>query len=307
MIPQNATAGTPAADGAPKKVRRGISNETRSTSQLKFHEKDAAPNRLFMAHLHDVRVEWYTGSDGTHFAGQKAPRLVFEFCSNTKDNAQMRHYNHSILPVESTVETIPGGKQERRVEQVLAGIKHLLDVYYLKGRELTAQEEDALTLPFTDFDEDGNYEAVDIEDVTNGYGVLFTNAAAMMNGTFNLADGETPKPCYRDEKGAYLRCWIKLLRHVRNAKGEWVSINRGDLGFTGFPGTGWVELAPTPNHQPIILNVDAAKESITPKEVKAKEAIPGVVPGTMVVDSPMMTGVAADNNAYAAAASDMPF
>lgn len=291
-----------------KKARRGITNETQATSQLRFHEKDAAPNRLFMAHLHNVSVEWSTNTDGKQFTGEKVPRLVFEFCSNTSDVNQMRHLYHSLFPVESNVNTIPGGTEEWKFNQVMNFIKHVLDVFYLKGRQLTQTEEDALTLPFVDFDEDGNYVSVEVSDVLSGYAQLFNNVVAIMNGQFELADGETAKPYYRDANGKFLRCWIKLLRH-KKVKGEWRNVvQNGDLAFDPFVGTGLIELAPNPNSQPTIISVDDSKESITPKEVKKTPSIPGVADmagGVMAV--PPMMGVNANSGAFAAAQDDMPF
>ena len=119
-----------AAEAPVKKARRGVSNETKATSQLRFHEKDAAPNGLFMAHLHSVSVEWSTNADGKQFTGEKVPRLQFEFASNTADANEMRHVYQSLFPVESNVNTIPGGQDEWKVNQVLSWIKHILDVYY---------------------------------------------------------------------------------------------------------------------------------------------------------------------------------
>ena len=223
----------PAAEATVKRIRRGVSNETQATSKLRFHEKDAAPNRLFMAHLHSVSVAWSEGGEGKQFEGEKIPRLVFEFASNTKDATQRRYVDKTLFPVESSVETIPGGDKDWQVNAVLTWIKHILDIYYLNGRPLTEEEEDALSLPFVDFDDEGNYVSVDVKEVLSGYAQLFNNVAAIMNGTFNLADGETPKPCFRDANGNFIRCWIKLLRHIK-AKGEWKNVSNGDLSFTQF-------------------------------------------------------------------------
>lgn len=297
-----------AAEAPVKKVRRGVSNETKATAQLRFHEKDAAPNGLFMAHLHNVSVEWSTNADGKQFTGEKVPRLQIEFASNAADPNEMRHVYQSLFPVESNVNTIPGGSEEWKVNQVLNWIKHILDVYYLRGRKLTEAEEDALSLPFMDFDEDGNFVALDVKEILGGYAQLFNNVVAMMNGTFGLAEGETAKPCYRDDNGRFLRCWIKLLRH-KKVKGEWKNITpNGDLGFDTFIGTGCIELAPNPNSQPKTLSVDSSKESITPKEVKKAPTIPGMAAaeGGVMATMPGMGGVAA-GNAYNEAAEDMPF
>ena len=48
--PTGVTAETPA-----KKVRRGVSNQTKAVAQLRFHEKDAATNGLFIGHLEEVK------------------------------------------------------------------------------------------------------------------------------------------------------------------------------------------------------------------------------------------------------------
>ena len=149
------------AQGAAKKVnRRGISNKTQAVSRLKFHEKDAAQNGLFMAHLDSVTVEWSQSSDGNSFAGLKMPRLVFTFASNHTDAKERRYAVKTLFPIESNVETIPNGDKAWQVDNVLNSIKHVLDIFYFKGREMTVEEEDALTLDFVDFieDENGNVE-----------------------------------------------------------------------------------------------------------------------------------------------------
>lgn len=297
-----------AAEAPVKKVRRGISNETQAVAQPRFHEKDAAPNRLFIAHLHSVSVAWSTNTDGKQFTGEKVPRLVFEFASNTADANQMRHVYHSLFPIESNVNTIPNGLEDWKVNQVFRFIKHILDVYYLKGRQLTPNEEEALSLPFCDYDDDGNYVSVDVKEILAGYAQLFNNVAAMMNGQYNLADGETPKACYRNENGRFIRVWIKLLRH-KKVKGEWKNVGQnGDLAFDPFVGTGCVELY-VQGKEPSIISVDESKESITPKEVKKTPTIPGVadVTGGVMAGGPAMAG-ALPGGAYNEAGTDeMPF
>ena len=297
-----------AAEAPVKKGRRGVTNETQATAQLRFHEKDAAPNRLFVAHLHSVSVAWSVNADGKQFTGEKCPRLVFEFASNTSDANQMRHVFHSIFPVESNVNTIPGGTEDWKFNQAMRFIKHILDVYYLKGRQLTPQEEDALTLNFCDFDDDGNYVPVDVKDVLAGYAELFNNVVTMMNGQFNLAEGETPKPCYRDDNGRFIRVWIKLLRH-KKVKGEWKNVGpNGDLAFDPFVGTGCVEMY-VQGKEPLILSVDDSKESINPKEVKKAPSIPGAIgmEGNITLGGPAMANVIPGGAYNEADTGEMPF
>lgn len=285
------------ANGAAKRNRRGISNETVAAARLKFHEKDASPaNGLFMAHLDSVSVEWSQNSEGNSFAGLKMPRLVVTFASN-HDNAKERRYvTKTFFPVESNVDTIPNGKSAWQVDAVLNWTKHLLDVFYLRGRDLTIEEEDALTLTFEDFKEDENgnieYVAVDPQEVLDGYRHVFDNVAAMLNGSFNLAEGEVAKPCFKDANGKPLSCWIKLLRATRNRKGDWVDVDRSkDLAFTTFVGSGAIELVKMKEGKicpPIILSIDKVKESITPKDTNKQPSVG--VPG--VPGMPGMTGMA---------------
>jgi hypothetical protein len=151
-IKKGATAEAPV-----KKNRRGVTNETKAVSQLKFHEKDSAQNGLFIGHLEDVTVNWAVGKEGTSFAGLKMPYLTFHFASQHTNPAEQRHVYNTLFPVDSNIATIPGGTDEWRVNNCFAWIKHMLDVYYLKGRMMTEAEEDALTLPFCDYDDNGEY------------------------------------------------------------------------------------------------------------------------------------------------------
>ena len=290
-----------------KKKRRGISNETRGTSQLRFHEKDVAKNGLFIGHLEDVEVKWSVNADGKKFTGLNAPRLVFHFASNHPKVDERRHYYHSLFPVESNVNTIPNGSEEWQVTSLFDWIKHMLDTFYLKGRQMTEAEEDALSLDFEDFDEQGEYVPVDPEDVLKSYGIMFENVAAMLNGTFGLAEGETPKPCYKDANGKPLQIWMKLLRH-RKRKNEWINVGaNGELGMDNFVGAGVIELYDPKTNVPARLRIDLSKESIIPQQVKKAPTVGGVAPmgGTMV---PGMEAMPMDNTgAFADAGEDMPF
>lgn len=293
-----------------KRNRRGVSNETKAVAQLKFHEKDASPqNMLFIGHLAEVKVDWSVNAEGKQFTGENVPRLTLHFTSEHKNTSEQRHVYYTLNCVESNVNTIPGGVEEWRVNNVFQWMKHMLDVYYLKGREMTEEEEIALALPFEDFDEEGNYVSVETSDVIKGYAFIFTNFVNMMNGNVNLADGETAKPVYKTSDGKFIPAWLKLLRH-KKVKGEWKNVaQNGELGFDSFIGNGVVELI-RKDMPPAVLRVDLAKESITPKETKKAPSLGGVGSGMpmggVMAGNPMDMGAPA-NSAFADAASDMPF
>lgn len=299
------------AQATVKRVRRGVSNNTQAVAQLKFHEKDALPaNYLFVGHLEEVRVDWSLNGEGKQFTGLNVPRLTFHFASNHINSSERRHVYQSLFPVESNVLTIPGQPEEWKVNNVFNWIKHILDVFYLKGRAFTDAEEEALSLPFVDFDENNQYVSVDPEEVLAGYRYIFENAAAMLNGSFGLKDGEIAKPCYKTADGKIVPCWIKLLRH-KKVKNNWVNVAaNGDLGFDGFIGNGVVELLKK-DTMPSILRVDLAKESITPKEVNKTPSfgVPGTTAPGMggVMPGAAMNMGAPANQAFADAGEDMPF
>lgn len=294
-----------------KRSRRGVSNSTQAVAQLKFHEKDAAQNGLFVGHLDEVRVDWSVNEDNKDFPGTSIPRLTLHFASNHANASERRHVYQTLFPIPSNVNTIPGGSEEWKVNNVFNWIKHILDVFYLKGRELTEAEENALSLPFDDVDDNGEYVAVDVEDVIAGYRSLFDNACAMLNGTFGEGTG---KACYKTADGKNLPCWLKLLRHKKR-KNDWINVtSNGDLGFDGFIGNGVVELIKK-DCPPTVLRLDLAKESITPKEVKKTPTIGapgmgapgmgGVMAGPGMGDMGGMYAGAGDPSAEAG--TDMPF
>lgn len=274
-----------------KKKRRGISNDTRGSSRLKFDERRDAnrANGLFIGHLDNVEVTWVTlGADiqGLQsFAGLSIPILSLTFASNDEQESVRRYVLHRMMPAESNALTIPGGSDAWKVESVLGWMKHLMDVYVLKGRAMTEDEEDALCLPFDDTDDDGNYVPVEPEVVVNGWKVLFENFVKLMNN-----DG---KPVYKTAAGGIIPIWMKLLRFTK-FKNAWSPVVRGkstmgDLGFTNFVGEGCIELykaqvAP-------LLKVDPAKESI--KYIETAKPAGSTIPasGNMMGGAPMMGGV----------------
>lgn len=290
-----------------KKLRRGVSNKTQAVTQLRFHEKDAAQNGLFIGHLESVAVEYSVNAEGKMFTGMNMPRLTFHFASNHSNVNERRHVYQTLFPVESNVNTIPNGSEEWKVNNVLNWIKHMLDTFYLKGRELTVEEEEALTLPFEDFDDEGNFVALDPEEILAGYGVLFKNAAAMLNGEWNLQEGQTPNPTYKNSDGKPISLWLKLLRHKKR-RNEWVNVaQNGELGFDTFIGNGVIEIVKGQN-PPAVLRIDFAKESITPKEIKKQPTIGVPTQGAVMVGSPIDTMLGAqDNSAFAEAGVDLPF
>ena len=310
MLNIKTNAATANAQTVAKKVRRGVSNKTQAVAQLKFHEKDAEQNGLFVGHLEEVRVDWSNNAEAKSFTGMSIPRLTFHFASNHANASEKRHVYQTLFPVESNVNTIPGGSEDWRVNNVFNWIKHILDVFYLKGREMTEAEEDALSLTFEDFDENGEYVSVEVEDVIAGYRAIFENAAAMLNGSFELADGETAKPVYKTSDGKFIPCWLKLLRHKKR-KGDWINVGaNGDLAFDSFIGNGVVELLKK-DCPPTVLRLDLAKESITPKETKKTPTIgaPGMgapAMGGVMAGAPTM-GMPVDNGAFQAAGEEMPF
>lgn len=310
-----AEAGQP-AKVANKKKRRGISNETRATSRLKFDDvRDAnKANGLFQGHLESVEVKDITIGEETtgmpSFNGMTVPKLILTFASNHPAVAERRYVSMQFLPAESNVDTIPNGSKAWQVDRIMAYLKHLLDVYLLKGKPMSEEQEYALTLAFEDFDDNGEYVSVDPTEVINGWRVLFENFANIMN------TGKDGKPIYVTADGKIIPIWMKLLRFTKN-KGQWKPVeggNRaGDLAFPGFVGEGVIELFVT-NKAPI-LKVDATKEKIAVMDIAktpTNPAVPGM-PGAPMggVPAGFGDGMGADNGspipAFPGAGEDLPF
>lgn len=310
-----AEAGQP-AEVANKKKRRGISNETRATSRLKFDDvRDAnKANGLFQGHLESVEVKDIAIGEETtgmpSFNGMTIPKLILTFASNHPAVAERRYVSMQFLPAESNVDTIPNGSKAWQVDRIMAYLKHLLDVYLLKGKPMSEEQEDALTLAFEDFDDNGEYVSVDPTEVINGWRVLFENFANIMN------TGKDGKPIYVTADGKIIPIWMKLLRFTKN-KGQWKPVeggNRaGDLAFPGFVGEGVIELFVT-NKAPI-LKVDATKEKIAVMDIAktpTNPAVPGM-PGAPMggVPAGFGDGMGADNGspipAFPGAGEDLPF
>ena len=228
------------AQEAPSKVaRRGIAS-ARGTQRLKFSHELAKPNGLFIAHLDSVVVsKILIGEDKTglpSFNGLQIPRIAITFASNEPEAAKRHYVTISFTAVESNVDTIPGGKKEWQVNAVLDWFKHILNVYVLKGRELTEEESDALSLSYVDFDENGEYVPVAVEDVIASWTTLFENFANM------LTTGRDGKPVYRTLDGKDIPVWIKLIRYNKTPKKGWQPIANGELAFPTFVGEGCIEI-----------------------------------------------------------------
>lgn len=249
-----------------KVARRGIAT-ARGTQRLKFSHTDAKQNSLFVAHLESVDVTMIKiGEDTTglpSFNGMEIPRLRFLFTSNEADKAKRKYVTLSFTPAESNAETIPGGKSEWKVTNVFDWVQHLFKVFVLKGRDFTEEEANLLSLPFTDFDEAGQYVPVDAETVVAGWTQLFNNIENIFNR------GKDGKPYYKTSDNGILPIWIKLIRYNKTKKNGWTPIQNGDLVFPTFVGEGCVELF-KPNEFPAI-KLNPITECITPKDLEPKK------------------------------------
>lgn len=269
-----------------KKVSRRGLGSARGTARLKFGNDQAKPNGLFLGHLEEVKYSTITiGEDKTgmpSFNGFEIPKLTLTFASNEEDPNKRHYVSKTFTAVESNVNTIPGGKEEWKVNSVFDWLKHVLNVYYLKGRELTDKEATALSLTFEDFDEQGEYVSVDTEVVINAWKVLFENFENIMNR------GKDGKPVYHDKNNKFIPVWLKLLRYVKSRK-SWTPINNGDLSLPQFVGEGCIEIYQQ-NAIPSI-KIDLVKETILIMNVEKPKTLNMPAVGGM---APMMGGVAID-------------
>lgn len=298
------------AENVVKKVSRRGLGSARGTTRLKFSHEQARQNGLFVAHLDSVEVKMITiGEDTTgmpSFNGLEIPKLVLTFASN-EDDVNKRHYIvQQFTAVESNANTIPGGKEEWKVNSVFDWLKHLMNVYVLKGRELTEEEESALCLSYEDFNEEGEYVPVEPETVIAGWKTLFENFENILNR------GKEGQAYYKGKDGKGTPVWIKLLRYVKNNKKGWQAVNKGELAFPAFVGEGCIEIFKQNSAPSIRLN--SINEAIIPMNIekpKAPNMTVGNIPsapamgGMTISDSPM--GSAPYGNIMSEAAEDMPF
>lgn len=293
-----------------KKVsRRGI-GAARGTTRLKFSHEQARQNGLFVGHLDSVEVKMIQiGEDKTgmpSFNGLEIPKLVLTFASNEEDVNKRHYIVQQFTAVESNANSIPGGKEEWKVNSVFDWLKHILNVYVLKGRDLNEEEEAALSLSYEDFDETGEYVPVEPETVIASWKTLFENFENILNR------GREGQPYYKSKDGKNIAIWMKLIRYIKNNKKGWQPINNGELSFPAFVGEGCIEVFKQ-NVAPSI-RVNSINESIIPMNVeKAKTpnmptSIPSTVPamGSVPVMDPMMSNTPY-GNVMTEAGEDLPF
>lgn len=266
-----------AATAAPKKRRRGISNETRTTSRKKFSHKDAINNIwLFVGNLH-ARVAFVTMKEESNmrptFAGKAVPQLIIEATSLHTNPIDVRVASKTFWAYESNVDYIPGGSKEKFINMDFAWIKHFLDVVVFKGREMTDEEAEMLELGYVDYDDNGQYEPVEVEDVIKAWGVLFDNVVKLVE-----TGGENGKSALLDKAGNPRQFWFRLNRYYKN-KGDWAfsgqGSEEGDLVFPNIVGQGIFEekFMLDANHfrEPSIV-FDITKERIAPMDgVQSKQ------------------------------------
>lgn len=293
-------------DTEPKKVnRRGISS-ARGTTRLKFTHQSAKANGLFLAHLENVEVRTITiGEDKTgmpSFNGLEIPKIVFTFASNEEDVNKRQYVTLQFTAVESNADTIPGGKGEWKVNTVFDWFKHILNVYVLRGRELTDEEASALSLDFEDFNNDGEYVPVEPETVIAGWKTLFENFENIINR------GRDGQPYYKSKDGKPIAIWLKLVRYIK-AKNTWKAVTNGDLAIPTFVGEGCIEIFKQ-NVAPSI-RIDVLREDIKPRNIETAKTpnmpTPGM-PGGMMGGVPVQD-IAGDpfDGIGAAAGNDLPF
>lgn len=306
-INEKTTSETPVTN-VTKKSRRGIGS-ARGTTRLKFDHKMALPNGLFLGHIDEVSVKMVTigeeSSGMPSFNGLEVPRLTIVFASNEEDVNKRKYAPLTFMAQESNAETIPGGSGEWKINQIFDYFKHILNVFYLKGRELTEEEEDALSLSFEDFDEEGNYVPVDTEVVIKAWTDLFNNFVTIMN------TGRDGAPVFKTKDNKVVQCFGKLIRCIKTKKG-WKNVTNGDLAFPTFVGEGVFELYKQ-NQQPT-LRIDLVRESITPKATDSAKTpnmpnMPGIpsvgipISGINQISDPL----AAPNSIAMEAMEDSPF
>lgn len=292
------------ATEAKKPIRRGVSTAL-GTTNLKFDTRDVQPNGLFLAHLDKVEVTSFVPGEGKtgmpSFNGLEVPRITFTFASNEDEVNKRRKVYLQFNAVESTALTIPGKSEEWKVNIPLNYLKHILDVFVFKGREMTEEEAVALSLDYIDFDENGEYVTVPAEEVLAAWKNLFENVATMLN------TGNNGKPYFKTADNKNIALWIKLIRYFK-VKNEWKAVNNESLAFPQFVGEGVIEIF-QPNVNPTI-KIDVTREKIKVMDLQKQAAkapnanLPAAPAGGIDVTAMMGGGIAGP---AITADDDLPF
>lgn len=318
-LEQEADAAAETTATTKKRRGRGVSNETKSTNLKRFSDKDMHKNGLFTVRVESIKVKWSTASsdsDGV-FAGEKLPRLEIHYTSPHSNPNERRHIIESYGPVESSVETIPGGKAEWKINVIFQNVKHLIDVLVLRGkRTLTEEEEEMLTLDLDDYEytsDDENalpeFKETSVSEVIAAYRKLFENVEKIINEAF---DG---KPAFKNEKGEDIILWIKLLRYYKD-KNKWKTVSRGNmagqLAIPAFVENGKIEifregkeptLAIDPVKEKVLFNPNLVDENST-----GALNLPNSIGGAGTTIPGMPTGIPyAGGGVTGQPADDLPF
>ena len=207
------------------------------------------------------------------FAGKAVPQLIIEATSLHTNPIDVRVASKTFWAYESNVDYIPGGAKEKFINMDFAWIKHFLDVVVFKGREMTDEESEMLELGYVDYDDNGQYEPVEVEDVIKAWGVLFDNVVKLVE-----TGGENGKSALLDKAGNPRQFWFRLNRYYKN-KGDWAfsgqGSEEGDLVFPNIVGQGIFEekfmLDATHFKEPSLM-FDITKERIAPMDgVQSKQ------------------------------------
>ena len=234
-------------------MAKGITNETRSTSQKKFKPDPAKWHGLCIGALVDVHVtdaEIKEDSGMSSFQGKTIPRLNFIFESRLDPKGVKKSvYVHSYLAQEHTPESVTEDG-DWRWRQLISTVKHLLDVYR-DEKPFTSDEEKLMVVDFEDVNEDGVYLPQEADVIIDAFRKFFDNIVIMFK-----PDG---KAIYKTPDGKDILVWMKLLLDIKGAK-----VNNGDYGFPGFPGEGLIEKYVDGVPPSLSINISKA-ENIIPK------------------------------------------
>lgn len=252
-------------------MAKGISNETRGAALKKFKPTPERNGGLCIGTLVDVTVgeaEIKDDSPMESFRGHSVPRLNFTFESRLDPKGvKPSVYNHSFLAIEHTPDSLTS-EGDWRWRQLSQTIKHFLDVYR-NNAELTKEEVEKLAVDFVD-EEDGVFVEQPADVVIAAYRKFFENIVSMFK-----PEG---KAIYKDVNGKDKLVWMKLLLDVKGNQ-----VNRGDYGFSGYPGEGLIELYQDGVKPSISIQINKG-ENIIPRVTSTAAPTPAMGEGTTQVN-----------------------